>query len=324
MASTPKKFYVKDLQPGDKFVIHGKINYARLCSFIEGAELAQRIQRTTQIKGFAPANKPHTYISLNEAAVVPKIPGQLDLAEQFAQERIYRSKDGSVRFEYENYSHFLPRIFVREKNGNGNDIGQEIKLKMDPAKDLDCIVCIHVYKSKTTQTKGTSIEYILFNEPMRYRDLNVDLSAYGITETNCLPQDQTVAPSPEPAPNTNPNMSGSPFASAPTPPPAAPVGNAFSTPGYQNPPAANNRFEQGAPARPTAPPVNPNQPMNPPTNNGYAENYTGNSGQNPASGQSMPNQGSYGSPTSAPSNPTGFAGSENVSGVHYNPADRQY
>ena len=170
-----------ELTEGALVLVRGKLGFARLTRLIEGAELQTSDARKTQ-NGMNPVGVPHTTATVTHAEVICKDPAAPTLEERFVAERRYASKkrpETGANYTIDSKGRNLPVIAI--PNGEGQVVqdtsGQEL------AQGLDVMLVLRVYKPKTYNKRGLSLDQVIVNEPVKYYGGNTntaELAARGI------------------------------------------------------------------------------------------------------------------------------------------------
>ena len=178
-----KNYSTDQLSAGDQFVVRGRTSYPRLTHVIDGDELQEEIKRATQ-QGRIPTTVPHTYTTLVDATIEYANPQAPTLAELYAQERLYQSKDGKTCYTAIRKSPTLADYGVIDQN----DFTKVQGIYLDPnktlANGLDVKCYFRVFDTKAGMHKGVSLDAIIFQEPIKYYEFsNADsqLAARGLT-----------------------------------------------------------------------------------------------------------------------------------------------
>lgn len=278
------------LTPGSTIMIRGLVGFSRIASQISGEELQKDIQRRAS-KGWNPINRPYTTITIYNAQVLYENPNQKTFADIYADEHLFVSQNADSpgnNYTAVNKGNNLPYVAVMSDATNAKQIAPEGEL----ARGLDVTIVLRVFKSP--QNNGVSLDGVIVNEPIRYREMaGSGLAQRGITFEALPPSEQPQPITPDETPQMN------------QPAPVAP-------------PAPNQNPYSAQPVMPNAQMGQPQMPMN----NGYQQTM----GQ-PMTGQPIQQTPNFGmnppQPTTPPfQNPVNM-GSE-AGGIRYNPTDRQY
>lgn len=176
------------LNEDQTIVVRGKLEYSRLMSMIEGAELQRRIAQQRQIGAMYITDKPHTTITIREAQVQYTDPNNPNVEEQYVAQKCYNSKkhpEKGLMFNLDNKSPFLPPIWVPANPNNLNDGYVQLT---DPEGELDSgldvSVVLTTFKSGNNANLGLGLDSVIVHEAPRYYSNNrVDrdkLAALGI------------------------------------------------------------------------------------------------------------------------------------------------
>lgn len=254
------------LTPGAFVNVRGKVDFSRLTRFLSETELAAEIRRRQATKFPNIPNKQFTTITISDPVIVPSQTNGLTLEERYIQESFYTSqKDGKSRYSIENKSSNFPRFYQVKVNADGTLDNRhliEIPPKAEPAKELDVVLVLRVYKPKNYPNCGIGLDALIAQEPMRYYQPGTAVShlaqmGYAIDElsdeTRKQAHDEAQKATSMPA-NTDETAAMASQMATPTPAPIpAPVGDAYST-------GANPAMNPTNPMNPAQAGV-PNQPM---------------------------------------------------------------
>lgn len=169
-------------------VVRGKLEYSRLMSMIEGAELQRRIAQQRQIGAMYITDKPHTTITIREAQVQYTDPNNPSIEEQYVAQKCYNSKkhpEKGLMFNLDNKSPFLPPIWIPANPAN---LSEGYVQLTDPEGELDSgldvSVVLTTFKSGNNANLGLGLDSVIVHEAPRYYSNNrVDrdkLAALGI------------------------------------------------------------------------------------------------------------------------------------------------
>lgn len=231
---------VNSIAPGTIIMIRGNVTFSRIASRIEGDELAKRIMEQ-QAKGWKPVDKPHTTLTIKNAMVLMQNPNAPTLAEKYATESLYISKQhpeyGYCYTGTNKSPNNLPDVGVREADGNTVTSVTPLQAELD--NDLAVTLVLRVFKSKNAMNNGVSMDAVIVEEPIRYYSastISKALESQGLTWNT--PTHTAQAPNPNSVPNIGAPMAGqqpqaaNQYAGAITPPPAqqvgAPTGDAYN------------------------------------------------------------------------------------------------
>lgn len=167
-----------DLKPGDVFLIQGKVSYCRITKLIEGEELEKR-DKELESQGRFPVGSPYVTISLKDPKVVHIDKDHPTKAEQYAEGRIYKRKDGSSAYSINSKSKFVPRV----AHINEDKKFDEIKLNKELATDSNVVLICSVYPTKRMNGVGLHTVLILDKEIRAFagsRDITEQLKRYNI------------------------------------------------------------------------------------------------------------------------------------------------
>lgn len=300
-------------------VVRGKLEYSRLMSMIEGAELQRRIAQQRQMGAMYITDKPHTTITIREAQVQYTNPNNPTIEEQYVAQKCYNSKkhpDKGLMFNLDNKSPFLPPVWVPANPAN---LSEGYVQLTDPEGELDngldVSVVMRTFKAGNNANLGLGLDSVIVHEAPRYYSNNrVDrdkLAALGIVfNSNPVNPTYNLAPQADnaqqqdqaqsaPAYTDNqglptPGIGAAPQATQPQTPaqpqqnqaPQAPQTNQYAFP------QQNQAQQNQAPAQPTAQPQAPQQ-------NQYAFPQQGQQAQP----QANPNSAFNGAPQGQPQTP---------------------
>ncbi len=153
---------LNSIKPGTKVYINGIVDYSRIASILEGAELvaddAKKVQRGMQAVG-----KPHTRLSLRNCTIDYEDPTNPSLAEKCIEERFYKSAahpEHDNCYTAYNKTQFLPNIYCRE-----NNISKQLEA-VAAAGELrrGTPVTIMLRFFKAPQNNGVSLDTVIVNE----------------------------------------------------------------------------------------------------------------------------------------------------------------
>ena len=168
----------RDLAPNQEAFVKGNLSFSRLCSFISGAELDQRNQRSRY-----PSDNPYTEVTIKNAEVIPtQSPdgSAVSQFERFLQEERYVAKadqdTGALSFNITSSGKYLPRVYKPVTDEAGNPVPnsyQEFALVNEgQPTDLDTglEVVLHLNTFATNNgNNGTGIQGVYVNETPRFR-----------------------------------------------------------------------------------------------------------------------------------------------------------
>ena len=106
---------LNSLPVNDIIYVSGLVDFSRIASHIEGEELARDNERRVK-NNMRPDNKPHTRMTISNAAVVCANPAAPTLSEQAIKERLYVSKahpEKQMCFTAKNKTSSLPAVYSR-------------------------------------------------------------------------------------------------------------------------------------------------------------------------------------------------------------------
>lgn len=243
------------LRSDQTIFVRGRISFSRLTKHIDGEELAKSIAAARARGSKYPTTKPHTTISLIDAAVVPANAQAPTLEEIFVQNRVYTVKSGDnagkAGFSIDDKSPNLPPVFepipANEQDGSGSH--RQLVLDRDLDSGLDVTLVLRTFTQGDYANKGLGLQQVILNEAPRYYGGggidNSALAAIGITISGPV---QRVAPNTaEAAPTSDGND--------------LPQGTVVTDEGYALP--GPGAFAQPAPVQQAAPQPAPVQQATP-------------------------------------------------------------
>lgn len=157
-------------------IIEGLVDFSVITKRLEGKELELDNQRKQQ-HGMQIVAQPHTRLSVTQAHIVPKVPGQEDITEQYLKTRIYASKAHAEKgdcFTGYNKSKYLP--FVYQANGTQMD---QIQPEGELANGLRVRLVMRIFPSNKGN-KGCSLESVTVMEPIRYQGASAATEAAAV------------------------------------------------------------------------------------------------------------------------------------------------
>lgn len=160
----PKEISNNDLGANTVYLVRGKVAYSHISRQTTDEERARANARRKY-----PIDKNYTFITLYGATVVCKDPQAPTVEERYAAECMYQDanpKRPGFNFSAVNKSCLLPTAFVKVP-GTENSYAP-VKLEGELDNDLDVTVVMRVFA--TRGTKGVTLDRVLVNEPLRYRD----------------------------------------------------------------------------------------------------------------------------------------------------------
>jgi hypothetical protein len=239
-----KTINVNQLTPDSTYFITGQSAFSRVSRLTTKKERDKDNER----RRFK-IDKDYTTITIYNAQINLKVPGQPSMEENYASECFYKSKSEKYpgwNFTALNKSENLPKVYVKDEK-----TGEYVRVKLDGefANGLNVTLIMRVFKGKNGQNNGVSLDTILVNEPLRHFENNVvtkEMEARGIIFRDELPKDDiTPAEDPDAAPATT----------------AAPAQPAQPAQTPQNEPVADNASMFSSSAAPAAP-VGGDNPFN--------------------------------------------------------------
>ena len=171
---------INTLSDNTKIYVTGIVDFCRIIKHIEGEELkldnARKLQNNMQ-----PEDKPHTRLTISQAAVVYANPAEPTLAEQYIAEKFYISKKNPEKnkcFTGKNKSRNLPEIYQR----NLADPMQveTVLATSELAQGLRVTLVLRVFKTK--QNNGLSLDAVIADEPIRFAIIGGTNSASALVE----------------------------------------------------------------------------------------------------------------------------------------------
>ncbi len=198
-ASVPR---ADQLRENQTIIVRGRVSFSRLAKHIDGEELAKSVAAARARGSKYPTTKPHTTISLIDAAVVPLNPQQPTPEEIFVNDKIYTVKKGDNAgkrgFSIDDKSPNLPPVFepipADEQDGSGSH--RQLVLTQDLDSGLDVTLVLATFTQGEYANKGLGLQQVILNEAPRYYGGggvdNAALSAIGVTISGPV---QRVSPS---------------------------------------------------------------------------------------------------------------------------------
>lgn len=160
----PKEISNNDLGANTVYLVRGKVAYSHISRQTTDEERARANARRKY-----PIDKNYTFITLHGATVLCKDPQAPTVEERYAAECLYQDanpKHPGFNFSAVSKSSLLPLVFVKVP-GTENSYAP-VKLEGELDNDLDVTVVMRVFA--TRGTKGVTLDRVLVNEPLRYRD----------------------------------------------------------------------------------------------------------------------------------------------------------
>lgn len=214
---------INSIEPGTTVYIDGIVDYSRIASRIEGAELeadnAKKISRRMQ-----PVDKPHTRLTVRSATVAYEKgidaagnPIEPTLAEQFIAEKLYQSTlhpNKGLCYTGMNKTKNLPEIYCRENSASKMlepvEVGNEIAVGTK--------VTLAMRFFATNQNNGVSLDAVIVNQkPVPFSN-NGSIMASALAARGF----QVVPASAETADAMRAQLNSTPAPESPVPPVAAP------------------------------------------------------------------------------------------------------
>lgn len=257
------KIHANQLTPNTTFFVRGKVLFSHIASFTTDEELAQENKRR---RSNYPLTKNIAYLRISNAQVIVANPNAPTLAEQYAEERCYKSSsaavNGTLCFEGMDKGNYLPTVYVRNSATGEYDKLDALEAELAPGLDVTLAMRVFDTTDKNTGRKGNNgvtLAQVYVNEPLKTytgenradRAVNQDaMRALGIVFSAAAPVAETPA-SPQgqfaQAPQQAPVQQG-----YQQPAPQAPVQQGYQqVQGYQQAPAQQGY--QQAPAQPAPP-----------------------------------------------------------------------
>lgn len=184
------------LRPNVTIMVSGTIAYSEVTHLITGDRLKEKDNRLVR-NGRQPIGKEHTSITIENPQIIPKVPGQLSLEEEYIQNKFYQSNAAnhtSTRYSLDNKSKFLPKIAVIDQNNPNNAV--EIIPEGELANGLQVRLLLTTYQVKNYASKGVRLDQVIVMEPIRYfsqEDLNKKMADYGMTYTELTKEQREAA-----------------------------------------------------------------------------------------------------------------------------------
>ena len=226
------------LKENETVFVRGNVTFSRITRHIAGDELI-RDQKRRERLNLSPITKPFITITVTNARVIPRTPGQLTLEEQYIQNRFYhKPADNSENYSIQSKSPYLPWISQADPD-NPKKITQ-IKPVGEPANGLDVTLVLRSFSAGQgpyANNKGWNLDGVIANEPIRYysgTDTASRMAAAGLTfiplPAGSVPVTDLEAPA-EPIENAP----VAPMETAePVTPVAPPVGNPYASSAQQS------------------------------------------------------------------------------------------
>lgn len=238
------QYSANQLTEGNTLMVKGKVFTSTISRVIsDPAEFA----RINQATGGYPVTTPHTRLTLTEPQIVRPQGAQPTIEEAYVEERFYtNSEDNSLRWSIVSKGLRLPNV-AKLVGAAGNQQAIGMILEGEPARGVEALVQLRIYRAGENANRGMSIDYIILqaedNGEIRYYSNGPDttkLSALGITFDGNFPTNntpvapQTQQPAPQAPVNNGPVVGDglnipaempatNPFTAAPQQAPAQPV-----------------------------------------------------------------------------------------------------
>lgn len=173
----------KDLRPGEYAMVKGTITWCRIASFIDGKELADKIERQRQANRMNIIEDPHVSIAIDNAVVIgkhdpadpSKIAANGTIEQKYLDNRLFTTAPSTdSRYQYSG-----ERFSVDERGFNGNlppvfRIGNPAKgedpktfyqffPKADLARGTKVIIVMRAYGGRMNNN-GMGLRAVLVNE----------------------------------------------------------------------------------------------------------------------------------------------------------------
>jgi len=193
------------LRENQTIFLRGRISFSRLTRHIDGEDLVKSIAAARARGSKYPTTKPHTTISLIDAAVVPVDAQNPTPEEIFVNSKIYEVKKGDNAgkrgFSIDDKSPNLPPVFepipADERDGSGSH--RQLVLPQDLDSGLDVTLVLTTFTQGDYANKGLGLQQVILNEAPRYYGGggvdNAALSAIGVVISGPV---QRIAPSAAP------------------------------------------------------------------------------------------------------------------------------
>lgn len=163
----PKEISNNDLGANTVYLVRGKVAYSHISRQTTDEERARANARRKY-----PIDKNYTFITLHSATVVCKDPQAPTVEERYAAQCLYQDtsskRPGHPGFSFSavNKSSLLPLVFVKVPGTENSYAPVQLERELD--NDLDVTVVMRVFAARGT--KGVTLDRVLVNEPLRYRD----------------------------------------------------------------------------------------------------------------------------------------------------------
>jgi hypothetical protein len=177
-----KKVNINAVPDNSIIYIDGIVDFSQITKRIEGAELEADNARKAKY-GMIGDSKPHSRLSVSQAVVHCADPANPTIGEQFIAERFYASKkypDKKALYSGLNKGLQLPDVYVRDESDPTKLI--PVTPEKELAAGLKVTLVVRIYP--TNLNKGTSLDAVICNEPIRYHSNTASaraLSANGYT-----------------------------------------------------------------------------------------------------------------------------------------------
>lgn len=161
--ATQKTVSAEEITEGTAIPVRGTLVFSRLAKVVEGDALAKSDQTRTN-NGMRPIGVPHTSITLANAEVIVKDPANPTKEEAFVTERRYSSAkhpDRGQQYSIDNKSTVLPQVFQLDENNQAVQINP---LEGELASGIDVIVVLRVYKPKSYENRGLSLDQVIITQ----------------------------------------------------------------------------------------------------------------------------------------------------------------
>lgn len=152
-----------ELREGTPVLVDGELVFARISKVVEGEALAKS-DATRVSNGMRAIGVPHTSITLANAEVRVTDPNGPTKEDNFVSERRYTSAkhpDRGLQYTIDNKSNQLPVIYQLGDDGTYHQVNP---LKGELASGTKVTIALRVYKPKSYDNRGLSLDQVLINQ----------------------------------------------------------------------------------------------------------------------------------------------------------------
>lgn len=188
------------LNPNQFVYVRGNVTFSRLTRFLTDEQLkADNAKR--QMRGLSPVNGNYLTITVDNARVIPRNPGQLSLEENYIAETFYKSQKNPQANTYTviSKSAEFPKFYEPMVNPDGSyntTQANELPISGEPATGLDVTIVLRSFKPKMYNNVGFVIHSIIANEKMKYYDFSSavdDFKKRGMIVNELSPEEREAA-----------------------------------------------------------------------------------------------------------------------------------